>query len=62
MVVKPQKDYQLKLIQHVYQQIPAFTDVFTEDTFYMFFASLVICTIIVVFIVSRFVTIKPVDI
>lgn len=56
------KNYQLKLIEHVYNQIPAFTDVFTEETFYMTVVCFVISTIVIVFILSRYITIKPVDI
>ncbi|XP_015834397.1 uncharacterized protein LOC107397724 [Tribolium castaneum] len=55
------KNYQLKLIDHVYNQIPAFTDIFTEETFYMTVVAVVISTIVVVVIVSRYVTLKPVD-
>lgn len=55
------KNYQLKLIDHVYNQIPAFTDIFTEETFYMTVIGIVLTTFLVVFIVSRFVTIKPVE-
>lgn len=60
-MVKKEKDYQLRLIQHIYNQIPAFTDIFSEETFYMFAATVVISTIVVVFVISRFVTLKPVD-
>lgn len=55
------KDYQLKLVEHIYNQIPAFTDVFTEETFYMTVVGFVLTTLVVVFILSRFITIKPVD-
>lgn len=55
------KNYQMKLIEHLYNQIPAFTDVFTEETFYMTVIVFVISTIAVVFVLSRFITIKPVD-
>lgn len=55
------KNYQMKLIEHLYSQIPAFTDVFTEETFYMTVVVFVISTIAVVFVLSRFITIKPVD-
>lgn len=61
MGTKLNKDYQLRLIHHLYNKIPAFTDIFTEETFYMFFVSFVLCTVIVVFILSRFITLKPVD-
>lgn len=56
-----QNDYQVKLVEHIYNQIPAFTDIFTEETFYMFVFGFVISTIVVVFILSRFITLKPVD-
>lgn len=55
------KNYQMKLIEHLYNQIPAFTDVFTEETFYMTVVVFVISTIGVVFILSRFITIRPVE-
>ncbi|XP_068908535.1 uncharacterized protein [Tenebrio molitor] len=55
------KNYQLKLIDHVYNQIPAFTDIFTEETFYMTVVAIMLSTIVIVFILSRFITIKPVD-
>lgn len=55
------KNYQMKLIEHVYSQIPAFTDVFTEETFYMTVVCFVLSTIVIVYGLSRFITIKPVD-
>ncbi|XP_017783138.1 PREDICTED: uncharacterized protein LOC108567282 [Nicrophorus vespilloides] len=55
------KNYQLKLIETVYNQIPSFTDVFTEETFYMTVICFVLSTIVLVFFVSRFITIKAVD-
>lgn len=51
----------MKLIEHLYNQIPAFTDIFTEETFYMTVVVFVISTIAVVFVLSRFITIKPVE-
>lgn len=61
MVVKKKADFHSKLIEHVYNNIPAFTDVFTEETFYMTVVVFVLSTFVVVFILSRFVTIKPVE-
>lgn len=55
------KNYQMKLIEHLYNQIPAFTDIFTEETFYMTVVVFVISTVAVVFVLSRFITIKPVE-
>lgn len=54
-------NFHAKLVEHVYDNIPAFTDIFTEETFYIFAVTVVVSTIIVVMIISRFVTIKPVE-
>lgn len=55
------KDYQLKLIDHVYGQLPAFTDIFTEESFYATVFAIVLSTFVVVIILSRFITIKAVE-
>lgn len=51
----------LHVVEEIYNQIPAFTDVFSEDTFYIFVVIFVMSTILVAFILSRFITIKPVE-
>ncbi|EDV56104.1 uncharacterized protein [Drosophila suzukii] len=51
----------LAVIEKIYQDIPAFSDIFTEESFYMFAFCFVCATILVAFILSRFITIKPVD-
>lgn len=51
----------LHVVEEIYNQIPAFTDVFSEDTFYIFVVLFVMSTILVAFILSRFVTIKPIE-
>lgn len=53
--------YNLKVIDSLYSQVPAFTDIFDEETWYVFVICFVVGTVIVAFIVSRFVTIKPVE-
>ncbi|XP_043476656.1 uncharacterized protein LOC122507805 [Leptopilina heterotoma] len=55
------KDYNLKLIDTLYNQVPAFTDVFDEETWYIFVGCFVAGTIMLAFLLSRFITIKPVD-
>ncbi|KAL0116637.1 hypothetical protein PUN28_009937 [Cardiocondyla obscurior] len=55
------KNYNLKLIDILYSQVPAFTDVFDEETWYIFVICFVAGTFLVVFILSRFITIKPVE-
>lgn len=58
---KTERHYQVKLIDTIYDQIPAFTDLFDEETWYMFVGCFIATTIVVVFILSRFITIKPVE-
>lgn len=55
------KDYNLRLIDMLYSQVPAFTDVFDEETWYVFVICFVAGTFLVAFILSRFITIKPVE-
>ncbi|XP_019884815.1 uncharacterized protein LOC109610388 [Camponotus floridanus] len=55
------KDYNLRLIDMLYSQVPAFTDVFDEETWYIFVICFVAGTFLVAFILSRFITIKPVE-
>ncbi|XP_077291863.1 uncharacterized protein LOC143915214 [Arctopsyche grandis] len=51
----------LHVIDRIYNQVPAFTDVFSEDTFYVFVVCFVLSTFLVAFILSRFITLKPVE-
>lgn len=55
-------DYLIKVVEHVYDQIPPFTDVFNEDTFYVTVVAVVLSTFVVVFILSRFITLKEANI
>lgn len=55
------KNYNLRLIDMLYSQVPAFTDVFDEETWYVFVICFVASTFLVAFILSRFITIKPVE-
>ncbi|XP_046745320.1 uncharacterized protein LOC124410760 [Diprion similis] len=55
------KDYNMKLIDTLYNQVPAFTDVFDEETWYIFVACFVTGTLVLAFILSRFITLKPVE-
>lgn len=55
------KDYGIRLIETLYDQVPSFTDVFDEETWYLFVGCFVAITVIVVFILAKFVTIKPVE-
>lgn len=51
----------MDIIERIYNDIPAFTDVFTEESFYSFVFAFVVLTIIIAFVLSRFITIKPVE-
>ncbi|GAU88148.1 hypothetical protein RvY_00896 [Ramazzottius varieornatus] len=49
----------LALANHIYGKIPAFTDIFDEETFYITAVFVVLGSILVAVILSRFVKLKP---
>jgi hypothetical protein len=51
----------IDFIDNIYSTMPSFTDVFTEETFYIFVICFVLSTILIAFVLSRFITIKPVE-
>lgn len=51
----------MEVIERIYNDIPAFSDVFSEETFYIFAFCFVIGAFVLAFVLSRFITIKPVD-
>lgn len=51
----------MDVIERIYNDIPAFTDVFNEESFYVFVVGFTLITILVTFVLSRFITIKPVE-
>lgn len=53
-----EKKGHLQMIENLYNELPTFTDVFTEETFYIFVACFVCVTILMAFILSRFIKIK----
>ncbi|XP_039282509.1 uncharacterized protein LOC111053110 [Nilaparvata lugens] len=59
--MKKRNTYSLKLIDEIYSHIPAFTDLFDEETWYTFVLCFVAGTIVLVFIISRFITLKPIE-
>lgn len=52
---------ELNLFNKIYDSLPAFVDVFDEETFYIFAVIVTLSTCVIAFILSRFVTIKPVE-
>lgn len=63
-MIKPNKAQgggHIDFIERMYADMPTFTDIFTEETFYIFVVCFVLGTILIAFILSRFITIKPVD-
>ncbi|XP_065346838.1 uncharacterized protein LOC135943980 isoform X2 [Cloeon dipterum] len=60
--MRQEKQYSMKMIDTLYNEyVPSFTDIFDEDTWYIFVGIFTVSTIIVAFILSKFVTLKPVD-
>lgn len=58
-----QKSYKVStLLSGYYSDLPAFTDIFDEEGFYLAFIGLTLVTILVAFIASRFITLKEADI
>lgn len=51
----------LHVVEEIYNYVPAFTDIFSEDSFYIFVFCFVLSTIMVAYVLSRFITIKPVE-
>lgn len=51
----------MDVIENLYNELPSFSDVFTEDTFYIFVVCFVLSTILVAFVLSRFITLKPIE-
>lgn len=50
------------LFSQAYQDLPAFTDIFDEEGFYLAFVGLTMITIISAIIASRFITLKEMDV
>jgi len=55
------QNYHLRILDHFYNWCPAFTDVFDEESWYIFVVCFVAGTILVAFILSRYITIKAVE-
>jgi len=51
-------DSTLKLVNKVYGVLPRFTDVFDEETWYIFVVFFVLATILVAFLLSRCIKLK----
>lgn len=53
--------YTTTIISGFYNQLPAFTDVFDEESWYLFVICFVAFTLVVVYILSKFIKLQPVD-
>jgi len=51
----------VQAINNIYGEFPAFTDIFDEETFYIFAACFTLCTLIAAVVASKFITIKEAD-
>lgn len=49
-------------LNKAYSELPAFTDIFDEEGFYLAFIGLILVTVLVAFIASKFITLKEADI
>lgn len=56
-------DYQtsLQLFNQIYGSLPAFADIFDEETFYIFAGIVVVSSFALAFLLSRFITLKEAD-
>lgn len=54
----PKESAAHKIVTRLSKHIPAFTDVFDEETFYIFFFILVLVCIVAVFVLSRKIPLK----
>lgn len=54
-------NWKLDLIHKVNEAVPKFTDVFDEDTFYLTAFLFISATFLLAFILSRFITLRPMD-
>lgn len=59
MLKRRQKGGLYEVAERVYNDLPLFTDIFDEESFYVFAFCFTVATILLAIILSRFVTIKP---
>lgn len=59
-MVKP-NDRTMKVIKTVNNYVPAFSDIFDEEGWYIFVSCFVALTIVVFFMLAKYVKLKPVD-
>jgi len=51
----------LEAINNIYNEFPSFTDLFDEESFYVFAACFTLGTVLLAFVLSRFITLKERD-
>lgn len=51
----------IKSIDKIYNEVPSFADIFDEETWYQFCFMFTMCTIVCVFILSRYIEIRSYD-
>ena len=63
LVSMARRSYQavLEIFRKLEANMPYFVDVFDEETFYIFAACFVIATILMAFVLSKFITLREVD-
>lgn len=63
MVANSQKKYErtLTMVNKMYGQLPGFTDVFDEETWYIFVILFIVATVLAAVVISRFVKLRDVE-
>jgi len=60
MIPKTQQT-SIKLFNRLYDSLPAFTDVFDEETFYIFAGLTAATSVVLAIVLSRFITLRECD-
>lgn len=53
--------HSVQLFTKLYGNIPSFVDVFDEETFYMFAGIVIIATVLLAVVLSRYITLKEAE-
>ena len=51
----------MEAVDRIYEKLPAFEDIFDEDSFYTFAAVFTVVSILLAFLASRYITLKEKD-
>jgi len=60
-MARPEVKQNLNIMNTLYSQVPSFSDIFDEQTWYIFVGLLTLSAVLIAMLLSRYVTIKPVE-